>query len=206
MSIKNIGGYIKKFWNFLKEDSWPSFFVSLIVALIVIKFIFFPLLSLATGTSLPLVIVESCSMYHSMDLDQIMANKIYSDYGLTINDTKGWVLKNGFSKGDIIFVLGPSNIEIGDVIIFDGGRSNPIIHRVIGISEENGKKIYETKGDNNLAQIVPGCNNGVCWTTNEKHISEDSVIGKAVFKVPAIGWVKLIFFDWRKPVDQRGFC
>jgi signal peptidase I len=202
----NLKQNIKKFWAFLKEDSWPSFFVSLIVALIVIKFIFFPLLSLTTGTSLPLVIVESCSMYHSMDLDKIMANKIYSDYGLTINDTESWTLKNGFSKGDVIFVVGAKNVEIGDVIIFDGGRSNPIIHRVVGISEEDGKNIYETKGDNNLAQIVPGCNSGVCWTTNEKYISEDSVIGKAVFKIPAIGWIKLIFFDWRKPTEQRGLC
>jgi len=197
---------LKKFWNFLKEDSWPSFFVSLIIALIVIKFVLFPFLSFVTGTALPLVIVESCSMYHSMDLDQIMANKIYSDYGLTINETDSWVLKNGFSKGDVIFVVGAKNIKVGDVIIFDGGRSNPIIHRVIRIKDENGKKVYETKGDNNLAQIVPGCNSGVCWTTDEKNIREDQLIGKAVLKVPVIGWVKLIFFDWMKPVDQRGFC
>lgn len=197
---------LKKFWNFLKEDSWPSFFASLIIALILIKFVLFPTLSFVTGTSLPLVIVESCSMYHSMDLDQIMANKIYSDHGLTINETDSWVLKNGFSKGDIIFVVGAKNIEVGDVVIFDGGRANPIIHRVIGIKDENGKKVYEAKGDNNLAQIVPGCNGGVCWTTDEKNIREDQLIGKAVLKVPVIGWVKLIFFDWMKPVDQRGFC
>ena len=58
---------VKKFWNFLQEDSWPSFFATLVIAFVVIKFVFFPGLSFLTGSSLPLVIVESCSMYHHED-------------------------------------------------------------------------------------------------------------------------------------------
>ena len=188
-SKKNI---FVKFWSFLKEDSWPSFFVSLLIALVVIKFIIFPGLSLLTGTALPLVIVESCSMYHSQDLDVIMENKIYSDYGLSYEDTANWSLGNGFTKGDIIIVLGPKNVEVGDVIIFNGGQSNPIIHRVIGINSDGE---YTTKGDNNFGLLE-----------FEKDIKEDRVLGKAIFRIPAIGWIKLIFFDWMKPVDQRGLC
>lgn len=188
----NIKEGLKKSWAFLKEDSWPSFLVSLVLALIVIKFIFFPLLSLVTGTALPLVIVESCSMYHSMDLDQIMSNRIYQDYNLSMNDTKHWIFKNGFTKGDIIFVVGAKNVKVGDVIIFSAGQSNPIIHRVINI-DSFGK--YTTKGDNNLG-LLP----------YEKSIFPDQVVGKAVFKIPFLGWVKLIFFDWMKPESQRGFC
>jgi hypothetical protein len=196
-----------KFWNFLKEDSWPSFLVSLVIALIVIKFVIFPVLTFFTGTALPLVIVESCSMYHSQDLDIIMKNKVYSDYGLSFENTTDWSLRNGFTKGDIIFVVGAKDVNVGDVIIFNGGQANPIIHRVISIKEENGKIIYGTKGDNNLRQITPGCSaGGVCWKTDETNITQDSVVGKAVFRVPAIGWIKLIFFDWMKPVDQRGMC
>jgi hypothetical protein len=181
-----------RFWKFLKEDSWPSFFVSLLIALIVIKFVIFPILTLLTGTALPLVIVESCSMYHSQDLDVIMKNKIYSDYGLSYENTTDWPLRNGFTKGDIIVVLGPKKVEIGDVIIFAGGQANPIIHRVIGIDAE-GK--YTTKGDNNLG-LLPF----------EKGITQDRVLGRAVFRIPALGWIKLIFFDWKKPVEQRGLC
>ena len=181
-----------RFWSFLKEDSWPSFFVSLLIALVVIKFIIFPLLTLLTGTVLPLVIVESCSMYHSQDLEAIMKNGIYSDYGLGYEDTANWSLRNGFTKGDIIVVLGPKNVEVGDVIIFNGGQSNPIIHRVIGINSDGE---YTTKGDNNLGLLV-----------FEKDIEKDRVLGKAVFRVPAIGWIKLIFFDWKKPLGQRGLC
>lgn len=181
-----------KFWKFLKEDSWPSFLVSLVLALIIIKFVFFPLLSLITGTGLPLVIVESCSMYHSMELDQIMANRIYQDYGLDINDTKDWIFRNGFTKGDIIVVVGAKNVKVGDVIIFVAGQTNPIIHRVVNI-DSFGK--YTTKGDNNLGLL-----------SYEKSISSEQVVGKAVLKVPFLGWVKLIFFDWMKPENQRGFC
>lgn len=181
----------KKFWEFLKEDSWPSFFVSLVLAFILIKFIIFPGLSFMTGTALPLVIVESCSMYHSQDLDIIMKNPIYANNGLTYNDTTNWALKRGFDKGDIILVLGPKNIETGDVIIFEAGQRNPIIHRVIFIDEQG----YTTKGDNNLG-LLP----------YESGINQEQVLGKAVFKIPYLGWIKLIFFDWKNDVERRGFC
>ncbi len=179
------------FWKFLKEDSWPSFIVGLIIALIVIKFIIFPVLTLLTGTALPLVIVESCSMYHNFDLETIIQNKIYLDNGLSYENTSNWVLKNGFTKGDIMIVLGPKNLKVGDIVIFNGGQANPIIHRIISIENET----YSTKGDNNLGQLPA-----------EKSISKNQIVGKAVFKVPFIGWIKLIFFDWMKPTEQRGFC
>jgi len=181
-----------RFWNFLKEDSWPSFIVSLLIALVVIKFIIFPVLSLLTGTALPLVIVESCSMHHSTNLETIMQNKLYSDYNLDFNQTSNWALKNGFNKGDIIIVLGPKNVKVGDIIIFSGGQANPIIHRVINIDSQ---EKYTTKGDNNLG-LLPF----------ERGINPNQVVGKAILRVPLIGWVKLIFFDWKKPSDQRGWC
>ena len=48
-----------KFWKFLKADTWQSWLISMILLVIIIKFIFFPLLSLITGSSLPLVVVDS---------------------------------------------------------------------------------------------------------------------------------------------------
>ena len=55
----------KSFWFIVwKDESLKGWIISIIFIFIIIKFIFFPLLSLATGTSLPLAIVESCSMYH----------------------------------------------------------------------------------------------------------------------------------------------
>jgi len=41
---------------------------------------------------------------------------------------------------------------------------------------------------------------------SEKEITEDKLIGKAIFKVPAIGWAKLIFFEAGRNQGSRGLC
>lgn len=193
--------WLKKSWDFLKEDSWPSFFVGLILAFVLIKLVIFPGLSLLGGFSIgesfsgraqPLVIVESCSMYHRIHLENIVQNKIYSNYGISYEDTSKWSFKKGFTKGDIIWVSAPKNIKVGDVLIFEADQRNPIIHRVIGVTEEG---VVTTKGDNNLGLL-----------DSEKEIYPTQFVGKAVFKIPALGWIKLIFFDWKKPKEYRGFC
>ncbi len=188
MSIKDS---LLKFWKFLREDSWPSFFVSLILIIFFIKIIFFPTLSFITGSSLPLVIVESCSMYHSQSLEGIMEDKIYSDYNLSFENTSEWALKSGFTKGDIIIIYRPEKLKVGDIIVFEAGQSNPIIHRIISIDNE----VYTTKGDHNHG-----------FLPYEKEIYSYQIMGKAVFKIPFIGWVKLFFFDLFKDPSQRGLC
>jgi signal peptidase I len=184
----------KRVWGFLQEDSWSSFLVTLVLAFILIKFVFFPGLSFLTGTSLPLVIVESCSMYHHEDgFDKTFESSVYEDYGLSLEDTAGWDFQNGFSKGDVIFVVGAKNVDVGDVIIFEGGRQYPLIHRVVEAGET-----YATKGDNyktNSQQLQ-----------SEKSISEEQLIGKALFKIPGIGWAKLIFFEAGRDSRDRGLC
>jgi hypothetical protein len=191
----------RKFWRFLHKDSWASFAVTLILAFLIIKFIFFPGLSLLTGTSLPLVIVESCSMYHSNGLEEILENPIYRNFGIGIEDTFDWDFRRGFSKGDVIFVVGVSEPQIGDVIIFrpnpESLSPHPIIHRVVSTNP------LQTKGDNNVEQLK--INNNV-FRTDETKIDQDQVIGKALFRIPFIGWAKLIFFEaGRAPLD-RGLC
>jgi len=180
----------KKIWEFLKSDSWASLFVNLVLAFIIIKFIFFPLLSFFTGTSLPLVIVESCSMYHLQNLQEILSNPIYSSYNTTFNDTQNWKFKNGINKGDIIFAVNPANFKVGDVIIFNAGTANPIIHRVIQNSQT-----VTTKGDHNSGLLEV-----------EKNVNKEQIVGKAVFRIPYLGWIKLIFFDFFKDPSERGFC
>jgi len=190
--MRKVLDYWKKFWGFLQEDSWPSFGVTLLLAFIMIKFVFFPGLSLITGTSLPLVIVESCSMYHDeAGLDSVFENDAYEDFGISLADAGNWIFQNGFSKGDVIFVVAAKNIEVGDVIIFNGGSSYPIIHRVIDADDGE----FITKGDNN-----PEIYNF------DRDINEEQVIGKALFKVPAVGWAKLIFFEGRQPHNNKGMC
>ena len=171
---------------------------------IVIKFIFFPVLGLITGTSLPLAIVESCSMYHDGNLAsnfdewwQKHETK-YSELEITKQQFQDFKLTKGFNKGDILFIIGedPENIEIGDVIIFNANKQNPLIHRVINITIENEKHYFSTIGDNNNGQL-----------SIEKRISENQIIGKAVFKLaPYVGWAKLIFFEPSRNPSEKGFC
>ncbi len=204
---------VRRIWNFLQEDSWPSFAVTLILAFVVIKFVFFPGLSFLTGTSLPLVIVESCSMYHHEDgFAQSFESSVYDDYGLGLEDTANWDFQNGFSKGDVIFVVGADDIDVGDVIIFNAGARYPLIHRVIespgddsspirddptGPGEPDGES-YATKGDNYRTNSLQ--------LDSEKSISEDQLVGKALFRIPAIGWAKLIFFEAGRSSRDRGMC
>jgi hypothetical protein len=183
--------YSKRFWAFLQDDSWASFAVTLLLAFVIIKFVFFPGLSFVTGTELPLVIVESCSMYHSDGLEDVLDNGLYDYWEIDLASAAGWSFKNGMSKGDVIFVVGVDEAEVGDVIIFNGGEQYPIIHRVVG-SDEDG---IVTKGDHN-PEIYPF----------DKDIKNDQLIGKALFKVPFVGWAKLIFFESGRRPDAKGFC
>lgn len=196
---------LKKFWFLVwKDNSIKGWLISLVFLFIVIKFIFFPLMSFVTGTSLPLAIVESCSMYHDKSFFSSFspwmerhADK-YSNLNISSSEFSSFSLRRGFNKGDILLITraNPQSLKVGDTIIFDAGQTNPIIHRIIKISETNGKRTFSTEGDNNNGQI-----------SFEKKISEEQLIGKARFVVaPYLGWVKLIFYDWQKPQEERGFC
>jgi len=218
MKLKEVKEKIKKgfrkFWFLLwKDNSIKGWLFSMIFLFVFIKFIFFPVLSLATGTALPLAIVESCSMYHQ---GNILSNfnewfqrhdSKYSELGIIKDEFQKFNFNKGFSKGDILFIVGtnPNKLKIGDVIIFKSGtRKTPVIHRIIEIKEENGKRIFTTIGDNNAKILVPNNNAG---GVDESEIQEEQIMGKAVFRLtPALGWVKLIFFENSKSQSERGFC
>lgn len=197
--------YWEKFWFLLwKDDSLKGWIFSIIFLFLFIKLIFFPGLSLITGTSLPLAIVESCSMYHQGNLFSNFDSWYerhedkYIDFTINQLDFGDFSFKNGFNKGDILFIVGtnPSKLKQGEVIIFNGGQKNPIIHRIVNIKEENGKRIFSTIGDNNNGQL-----------SVEKEITEDQIIGRAVFRIaPYLGWGKLIFFEFSRSISERGLC
>ncbi len=205
MSLKDVEKFLEKFWFlFWRDDSLKGWIFSIIFLFIFIKFIFFPALSLLTGTSLPLAIVESCSMYHegnllsSFDKWKNSNSEKYSEFQLTDEDFENFTLKKGFNKGDILFIVGtkPEKIHIGDVIIFNAGTNNPIIHRVINVENIDGKISFSTIGDNNEGQL-----------SIEKNISPDRIVGKASLRLmPYIGWIKLVFFEFQRSPSERGFC
>jgi len=195
----------KRFWYyFWKDDTIWGWIFSFAVIIILIKFVFFPFLNFATGTALPLAIVESCSMYHEGDLFS-NPNKWYDaheskyeQFDISKEQFSEFKFKKGFNKGDILFVFGtkPEKLKVGDTIIFQASQTTPVIHRIIEIKEEDGERIFSTMGDNNNGQLP-----------FEKNIKEEQIIGRASLRlIPYLGWGKLIFFEFTKPKEQRGFC
>jgi len=198
-----------KFWNkiwFLlwKDESFKGWIFSIIFIFVFIKFIFFPSLSFVTGTELPLAIVESCSMYHSGNLlsnfDSWFSKheQKYSNINISKDEFGSFWFRSGLNKGDILFVIraNPDKIKIGDIIIYAANQRNPVIHRVMGIKEVNGKRIFSTMGDNNNGQLF-----------FENSITSEEIVGRPILKIgPYLGWVKLIFFEGSKSQSERGFC
>jgi signal peptidase I len=130
-------------------------------------------------------------MYHIDQFDDWWYRNAvwYEERNITKEYFEAYPFKNGLNKGDIIFTWGRDDYKKGDVIIFSAPTRYPIIHRLI--SDE----IITTKGDNNLGQL-----------DIEREVLSEQVIGKAAFKIPLLGWLKLVFFEPFKPAEQRGLC
>ena len=179
---------LKKIWDFLwKSNSIWSLIVDIALIFLIVKFIVLPGVGLIMGTSLPLVIVESGSMTHGGNFNYWwqLHGSWYEDRDITKDTVYSWKFNNGMNKGDIIVVNGNKNkdYKIGDVIIFQVPQNSvPIIHRIIAIHEIDGKIFYETKGDHNNGQH-----------TYEQLIPKGNVIGKSVFRIHWLGWIKLFF-------------
>ncbi|MFC1768566.1 signal peptidase I [Nanoarchaeota archaeon] len=187
MKKDDIKHHLKKIWWFIwEDDSIWSWIVNVILAFILIKFIVYPILGLALATSHPIVAVVSGSMEHQGSFDEWWATQQdwYSEKNISKEQFQEFSLKNGFNKGDIIFLRGkdPADIQIGDVIVFTANKPDPIIHRVVDKWEDGGYH-FQTKGDFNQGFA----------NVNEQDISEERVIGKALFRVPFVGWVKIAF-------------
>jgi len=206
-------GFDKVWFLLWKDNSFKGWIFSLIILFVFIKFIFFPVLSLATGTVLPLAIVESCSMYHQGNFFsgfdswfERHASK-YESMEISVNEFRNFVFRRGFSKGDILFIIkaNPDTVKIGDIILFNSGsKGTPVIHRIVKIEEKDGKRIFSTIGDNNNQMLTPNNNPA---GVDEREIMGEQLVGKAVLRItPWFGWVKLVFFEGLRPESERGLC
>jgi len=182
----------KKIWKFIwHDDSLLSWIINIILAFILVKFIIYPGFGLLFQTNYPIVAVVSSSMEHNnMNFDEWWENSKYWYQANNIKkeDFENFKMKNGFNKGDIIFLRSGKNINLGDIIVFKrvNGNGNPIIHRVVKIYSEN-EIYYQTKGDNNPDSIAQ---------FQEFKITKDMVLGKSMFKVPYLGWLKILATDF----------
>ena len=184
---------LKKVWWFIWEDNsvW-SWLFNIILAFVLIKFIVYPSLGFILGTNYPIVAVVSSSMEHNMAFDKWWdENKEwYIERGIAEEKFSGFSLKNGFNKGDIIILTGKKaeSLDVGDVIVFKSNKPDPIIHRIVKKWKEDDKYYFKTKGDNNKDSIKSSL-------VDETRLSEDMIVGNALFKVPLLGYIKIIFVE-----------
>lgn len=206
---KDVLSILRNIWKFLwYDDSVWSWLANVVVAYLFIVFIFYPGLGLLLNTSYPLVAVVSGSMEHMkishdnninphlcgfqysetdyfVDFDEYweICGNWYEIKNITKQNFSNFNFKNGFNKGDLIFIYGtkPKNLKIGDVIVFKSNiRPEPIIHRIVDINEINGELIFTTKGDHNKS-----------YGNVDIEINENNILGRGLFRVPLLGWFKI---------------
>lgn len=188
---------LSRVWHFLwYEDSAASWVVNIILAFIVIKFLLYPGMGLLLGTNFPVVAVVSGSMeHHPTDFDEWwMRNQdFYLKHNITKMEFSTYPFRDGFNKGDIMVLMGvnPETVEKGTVIVYWSGKDYPIIHRYIGNNEYANTTYLMSKGDNNDGMVTIEMDPDL----DERFIPQEAVIGRAVLRIPYLGYVKIWAVD-----------
>ena len=146
---------------------------------VIIAFSVHQVFGLVLGTQLPIVTVSSGSMVPTLNV------------------------------GDIVFIKGEKTYQLGNIIVFRGWESEPIIHRIVAYSDGNvvkkyddwnqltDKKIKEMAQGKGKIYITKGDHNPACDQCGGKLPPTDSEIyGKSILVIPYLGWVKILFVDY----------
>ena len=185
----------RKFWNWLwNSNSILSWVVSFLLAFLIVRFIFYPVIGLLLGSSIPLVVIESGSMEHFASFDKWYEaqQEDYAKIGITEEQVQKWNFRSGLNKGDIAIIKGRdfSKIKVGDVIVFrPPEQKKAIIHRVVEVNTQQG--YIATKGDANIGQL-----------SVERKILPGQVEGVAIVRIPFIGWIKLALVQGIQVIKQ----
>jgi len=206
---KSIKQKLKQTWKFFwHSDSIWSWVANLIVAFLLIRFIVYPVLGMLLGTSYPIVAVVSESMEHnqgdlcgqgvpefpdSFDNYWDTCGYWYEGRGISKQQFQTFPFPDGFRKGDVIILwrANQNNLAVGDILVFQSIKVQPLIHRVVRVWQEDGQYFYQTKGDHNQNSYS---------ALRETKISAERIYGQGLFRIPYLGWLKIIFVDAVKPL------
>ncbi|MDO8538333.1 MAG: hypothetical protein Q7S21_05600 [archaeon] len=192
-----------------------------LISALVFAYLIYAIFGLILNTNAPMVIVVSGSMepvYFRGDVvvlqgkniekiqgqevvvNENLAGKHFDEFASPIRgrvDDNFETIAVEFNNGKRIDLN-----EKGDIIVyFSAERAEPIIHRVVAKIQANDGIFFLTKGDsvNNpfldeeVCGILPDSTKAYCVTPYP--IKAEEVQGTALFKIPWIGYVKLLFFD-----------
>lgn len=104
-------------------------------------------------------------------------------------------MEPAFYRGDIVMVqkadflgiseFNPDDVQVGDVVVYDAKWfEQPVIHRVINITEINGTTMYVIKGDNNKAADP-------YYVTSDQIREKVVTLGDNLVVIPKIGYLSL---------------
>ena len=136
--------------------------------------------------SLLIIVLIIAVFFGAYVIDQMIGMKHHEDrsplFGVYVIISPSMVPNINVYDAVVTMRVPTEKIEMYDVITFLSKdidtHGTPITHRVVGIVEtEDGKIGYRTKGDNNNAE-------------DNALIMEDEVIGKVLFRIPMIGYVR----------------
>ena len=207
---KKLFHHSKKVWTFFwKDESIWSWLANIVVAFLLIRFVVYPILGIILGTGFPIVAVVSESMDHGLSDNLLCGEHFdngfkesfdnywdtcglwYESKGISKAEFKKFPFRNGFYKGDVIILYRTKNLEVGDILVFQGNKPQPIIHRIVKAWEEDGQDFYQTKGDHNSDSSEP---------IQEMKISKERLLGKGLVRIPYLGWLKILFVDAVRPL------
>lgn len=100
-----------------------------------------------------------------------------------------------FYRGDIVMLektdflgiheFNASDVKVGDVVVYDAKWFNqPVIHRVINITDINGTTMYVIKGDNNKSPDP-------YYVTSDQIESRVVAVGDNLIVIPKIGYLSI---------------
>jgi len=104
-------------------------------------------------------------------------------------------MEPAFYRGDIVLVekanflgiqeFNPEDVKVGDVVVYDAAWfDQPVIHRIINITDINGTTMYVIKGDNNDRPDP--------YYVKADQIQERVVtLGDNLFVIPKIGYLSI---------------
>ncbi len=120
---------------------------------------------------------------------------VFRETGVFLVTVEGRSMHPLFYSGDIVVVerVKPSDIHVGDIIVYEGCKGHLIIHRVFKVCLVGGTYCYVTWGDNNPMPDLPTISCTIYRCGNYFCIPYNRVLGKVIgpdhviYKVPFIG-------------------
>ncbi|MBW6451534.1 MAG: signal peptidase I [DPANN group archaeon] len=128
----------------------------------------------------------------------LIALLIYYGMGLILTTTKPMVtvisesMYPTLTRGDMLILKGidPSDIKVGDIIVYNYAPKNKlIVHRIYNINEDG---TFKTKGDNNETNKNPDP-----WI-----VQPEWVVGTMIYQIPKLGYPRIIIGETVQKIYQ----